>query len=42
MLRGNVLSTEHSFPQEDGVHRLSLEGYGYRWFRVGEQDDARR
>jgi maltose alpha-D-glucosyltransferase/alpha-amylase len=37
----NVLSNDHSSPQDGGEHRLTLEGYGYRWFRVGEQDDAR-
>jgi maltose alpha-D-glucosyltransferase/alpha-amylase len=38
----NVLSTEHSAPRKDGRHQLPLEGYGYRWFRVGEEDDAKR
>jgi maltose alpha-D-glucosyltransferase/alpha-amylase len=38
----NVLSQAHSRPQEDGRHLLTLEGYAYRWFRVGEQDDAKQ
>jgi maltose alpha-D-glucosyltransferase/alpha-amylase len=38
----NVLSDEHSSAREGGRHRLTLEGYGYRWFRVGEPDDAKR
>jgi maltose alpha-D-glucosyltransferase/alpha-amylase len=37
----SVLSNAHSSPDDDGKHRLSLEGYDYRWFRVGAQDDAR-
>ena len=37
----NVLSTDHCAPGEDGRHSLTLEGYAYRWFRVGAQDDAR-
>jgi len=36
-----VLSSEHSSPGSNGTHRLAIEGYGYRWFRVGAQDDAR-
>jgi maltose alpha-D-glucosyltransferase / alpha-amylase len=34
----NVLSEHHSFAAEDGKHRLLLEAYGYRWFRVGGLD----
>jgi glycosidase len=34
----NVLSEHHSFAAEDGRHRLLLEAYGYRWFRVGGLD----
>jgi maltose alpha-D-glucosyltransferase/alpha-amylase len=30
----NLLSEEHS-RSKSGVHRLALEAYGYRWFRVG-------
>jgi len=31
----NVLAGEHSNAQSDGKHRIVLEGYGYRWYRVG-------
>jgi maltose alpha-D-glucosyltransferase/alpha-amylase len=34
----NLLGTEHSKVAEDGKHRLIIEGYGYRWFRVGGLD----
>jgi maltose alpha-D-glucosyltransferase/alpha-amylase len=33
----NLLSEDHSRSPE-GRHRLVLEGYGYRWFRVGGLD----
>jgi maltose alpha-D-glucosyltransferase/alpha-amylase len=33
----NLLSEEHSRGRE-GRHRMLLEGYGYRWFRVGGLD----
>jgi maltose alpha-D-glucosyltransferase/alpha-amylase len=31
----NLLTENHSRAGRDGKHRLLLEGYGYRWFRVG-------
>jgi maltose alpha-D-glucosyltransferase/alpha-amylase len=34
----NLLSDNHSRPEANGKHRLMLEGYGYRWFRVGGLD----
>ena len=34
----NLLSEDHSQPDEDGMHRVLLEPYGYRWFRVGGLD----
>ena len=34
----NLLSQDHSPAGEDGRHRLLLEPYGYRWFRVGGLD----
>jgi maltose alpha-D-glucosyltransferase / alpha-amylase len=34
----NLLSTEHSTVAEDGKHHLVIEGYGYRWYRVGGLD----
>jgi maltose alpha-D-glucosyltransferase/alpha-amylase len=34
----NLLSDEHSEAQDDGKHKLVIEGYGYRWYRVGGLD----
>ena len=34
----NLLAQDHSPANEDGVHNLLLEAYGYRWFRVGGLD----
>ena len=34
----NLLGTEHSKPSEDGKHHLLIEGWGYRWYRVGGLD----
>jgi maltose alpha-D-glucosyltransferase/alpha-amylase len=34
----NLLSEDHSQADTDGRHRLMLEGYGYRWYRVGGLD----
>lgn len=31
----NLLSADHSIADEGGVHRVLLEPYGYRWYRVG-------
>jgi maltose alpha-D-glucosyltransferase/alpha-amylase len=31
----NVLSDNHSKPDEHGHHQIMLEPYGYRWFREG-------
>ena len=31
----NLIVGEHSQAGPDGVHRIVLEGYGYRWYRVG-------
>jgi maltose alpha-D-glucosyltransferase / alpha-amylase len=30
----NLLSDEHSHPAKGGAHRVLLEAYGYRWYRV--------
>lgn len=38
----SVLTEEHSSPGERGLHTLTLEGYGYRWYRAGPADEARR
>ncbi len=34
----NLLAEEHSRAERNGKHRLVIEGYGYRWFRVGGLD----
>jgi maltose alpha-D-glucosyltransferase/alpha-amylase len=34
----NLLGTEHSRAGEDGKHHLVIEGYGYRWYRMGGLD----
>jgi maltose alpha-D-glucosyltransferase / alpha-amylase len=34
----NLLSEDHSRAGDDGKHHLVLEGYGYRWYRVGGLD----
>jgi maltose alpha-D-glucosyltransferase/alpha-amylase len=34
----NLLSNDHSEGEDDGVHKLAIEGYGYRWYRVGGLD----
>ena len=31
----NLLASHDSHAQGNGFHRLSLEAYGYRWYRVG-------
>lgn len=31
----NLLVNEDLHADDDGVHRISLEAYGYRWYRVG-------
>jgi maltose alpha-D-glucosyltransferase/alpha-amylase len=34
----NVLSDDHSEPDDDGCHAVVLEPFGYRWYRVGGLD----
>jgi maltose alpha-D-glucosyltransferase/alpha-amylase len=34
----NLLSDDHSEAEENGKHRLVIEGYGYRWYRAGGLD----
>jgi maltose alpha-D-glucosyltransferase / alpha-amylase len=34
----NLLSEDHSRGDKDGKHRLVMEGYGYRWYRIGGLD----
>ena len=31
----NLLAENDSHAQDDGAHRVALEEFGYRWFRVG-------
>ncbi len=31
----NLLIEDQSDAEKDGTHRISLEGYGYRWYRIG-------
>ena len=33
-----LLSDDHSDPDENGQHRVLLEPYGYRWYRMGGLD----
>jgi maltose alpha-D-glucosyltransferase/alpha-amylase len=34
----SLLSNDHSYQLPNGKHRVCLEAYGYRWFRVGGLD----
>jgi maltose alpha-D-glucosyltransferase/alpha-amylase len=34
----NLLAEDHSHADKRGKHRLLLEAYGYRWYRVGGLD----
>ena len=34
----NLLTDDHSRADEQGRHCVVLEGYGYRWYRVGGLD----
>jgi maltose alpha-D-glucosyltransferase/alpha-amylase len=35
----NLMSGDHSSADaDDGTHGIQLEGYGYRWYRVGGLD----
>jgi maltose alpha-D-glucosyltransferase/alpha-amylase len=38
VINENLLSADHSHANAAGRHRLVLEGYGYRWYRVGGLD----
>jgi maltose alpha-D-glucosyltransferase / alpha-amylase len=35
-----VFDGRHSRRQNDGTHRIDLDGYAWRWFRVGATDNA--
>ncbi|HKF94516.1 MAG TPA: hypothetical protein VKB96_07935 [Gammaproteobacteria bacterium] len=32
----NLLNKDESHADENGTHRIALEGYGYRWYRAGD------
>jgi maltose alpha-D-glucosyltransferase/alpha-amylase len=34
----NLLTEDHSRADDEGMHTLIIEGYGYRWYRVGGLD----
>jgi maltose alpha-D-glucosyltransferase/alpha-amylase len=34
----NLLSSDHSQPNRQGIHTILMEPYGYRWFRVCDLD----
>jgi maltose alpha-D-glucosyltransferase / alpha-amylase len=34
----NLLAEDHSRADKNGKHRLVIEAYGYRWYRVGGLD----
>jgi maltose alpha-D-glucosyltransferase/alpha-amylase len=38
----NLLSDQHSTPDEHGMHCLMMQPYGFRWFRVGGLDYVQR
>jgi maltose alpha-D-glucosyltransferase/alpha-amylase len=35
-----VFDAHHSKKQNDGAHRIELDGYAWRWYRVGGADNA--
>ena len=34
----NLLAEDHSHADKNGKHRIVIEAYGYRWYRVGGLD----
>jgi maltose alpha-D-glucosyltransferase/alpha-amylase len=38
----NLLHKDQSHADESGTHRIPLEAYGYRWYRVGDLDHILR
>jgi maltose alpha-D-glucosyltransferase / alpha-amylase len=38
----DLLGRDHATADDAGAHRLTLDGYGYRWFRVGSLNYALR
>jgi maltose alpha-D-glucosyltransferase/alpha-amylase len=39
-LLAEVFNDRHSHAHPDGAHRLDLEAYAWRWFRVGSEDNT--
>jgi maltose alpha-D-glucosyltransferase/alpha-amylase len=39
-LLAEVFDGHHSKTHNDGAHRIPLDGYAWRWFRVGGPDNA--
>jgi maltose alpha-D-glucosyltransferase/alpha-amylase len=35
-----VINGQHSRAQSDGAHRIELEAYAWRWYRVGGPDNT--
>ena len=38
----NVLTGDTCLPDEDGTHALTLEAYGYQWYRLGRRDSMQQ
>jgi maltose alpha-D-glucosyltransferase/alpha-amylase len=38
MMLINLLAEDHSHADKRGKHRMVIEAYGYRWYRVGGLD----
>jgi maltose alpha-D-glucosyltransferase/alpha-amylase len=36
----DMLAGEHSAADNRGLHEIALDGYGYRWYRVGAVDET--
>jgi hypothetical protein len=32
----DLLAEEEHYAPHSGIHKMALESYGYRWFRVGD------
>jgi maltose alpha-D-glucosyltransferase/alpha-amylase len=38
----NLLTGDTCLPEEDGTHALTLEAYGYQWYRLGSRDSTQQ
>jgi maltose alpha-D-glucosyltransferase/alpha-amylase len=36
----DLIGEEHSRADSGGTHEIALDGYGYRWYRVGAVDET--